>query len=124
MVRRRPPRLLPDRRALIQDEVKAGKHEVMARWGVTYTVFLTEMPYKKIAAIKWVRTFTTLGLKEAKDLVESIDAFKRIPDCGCCDATYDGEVPILVDLDSDELDKALKHASEEGFRNSIRYERM
>ena len=36
-----------------------------------FTVFLTSAGDKKINVIKEVRAFTTLGLKEAKDLVEA-----------------------------------------------------
>ena len=36
-----------------------------------FTVFLTAVGDKKINVIKEVRTFTGLGLKEAKDLVEA-----------------------------------------------------
>ena len=35
-----------------------------------FTVFLAAAGDKKINVIKEIRTFTTLGLKEAKDLVE------------------------------------------------------
>jgi len=36
-----------------------------------FTIMLTSAGDKKINVIKEIRTFTTLGLKEAKDLVES-----------------------------------------------------
>ena len=36
-----------------------------------FTIILTSAGDKKISVIKEIRTFTTLGLKEAKDLVES-----------------------------------------------------
>ena len=36
-----------------------------------FTVFLTSAGDKKINVIKEIRTFTNLGLKEAKDLVEA-----------------------------------------------------
>jgi len=36
-----------------------------------FTIMLTSPGDKKINVIKEIRTFTTLGLKEAKDLVES-----------------------------------------------------
>ena len=36
-----------------------------------FTIMLTSVGDKKINVIKEIRTFTTLGLKEAKDLVES-----------------------------------------------------
>ena len=36
-----------------------------------FTIMLTSIGDKKINVIKEIRTFTTLGLKEAKDLVES-----------------------------------------------------
>jgi large subunit ribosomal protein L7/L12 len=36
-----------------------------------FTIFLTSAGDKKINVIKEIRTFTTLGLKEAKDLVEA-----------------------------------------------------
>jgi len=36
-----------------------------------FTIMLTSAGDKKISVIKEIRTFTTLGLKEAKDLVES-----------------------------------------------------
>ena len=35
-----------------------------------FTIILTSAGDKKISVIKEIRTFTTLGLKEAKDLVE------------------------------------------------------
>ena len=35
-----------------------------------FTIMLTSAGDKKISVIKEIRTFTTLGLKEAKDLVE------------------------------------------------------
>ena len=41
-----------------------------------FTIMLTSAGDKKINVIKEIRTFTTLGLKEAKDLVE--DAPKEI----------------------------------------------
>ena len=41
-----------------------------------FTIMLTSFGDKKINVIKEIRTFTTLGLKEAKDLVE--DAPKEI----------------------------------------------
>ena len=37
-----------------------------------FTVVLTAVGDKKINVIKEIRTFTTLGLKEAKDLVEGV----------------------------------------------------
>jgi|SRR5215472_4712487 large subunit ribosomal protein L7/L12 len=37
-----------------------------------YTVVLVDAGYKKIEVIKEVRAITGLGLKEAKDLVESV----------------------------------------------------
>ena len=39
-----------------------------------FDVMLTSFGYKKVAVIKAVRTITGLGLKEAKDLVESAPA--------------------------------------------------
>ena len=36
-----------------------------------FTIMLTSVGDKKINVIKEIRTFTTLGLKEAKDLVEA-----------------------------------------------------
>jgi large subunit ribosomal protein L7/L12 len=36
-----------------------------------FTIILTSVGDKKINVIKEIRTFTTLGLKEAKDLVEA-----------------------------------------------------
>ena len=36
-----------------------------------FTIILTSAGDKKISVIKEIRTFTTLGLKEAKDLVEA-----------------------------------------------------
>jgi len=41
-----------------------------------FTIMLTSAGDKKINVIKEIRTFTTLGLKEAKDLVE--DAPKQV----------------------------------------------
>ena len=37
-----------------------------------FTIMLTSTGDKKINVIKEIRTFTTLGLKEAKDLVEGV----------------------------------------------------
>ena len=37
-----------------------------------FTIILTSAGDKKINVIKEIRTFTTLGLKEAKDLVEGV----------------------------------------------------
>ena len=37
-----------------------------------FTIMLTSAGDKKINVIKEIRTFTTLGLKEAKDLVEDV----------------------------------------------------
>ena len=48
----------------------AGDGEAVAEEKTDFDVVLTEAGSNKIAVIKEVRTITTLGLKEAKDLVE------------------------------------------------------
>jgi len=51
----------------------AGAGESAVEEATDFQVILTEVPAdKKIAAIKLVRAATGLGLKEAKDLVESV----------------------------------------------------
>ena len=49
----------------------AGAAEAEAEEKTEFTVMLTEVGAKKINVIKVVREVTSLGLKEAKDLVES-----------------------------------------------------
>ena len=49
----------------------AGATAPAAEGKTEFTIFLTSAGDKKINVIKEVRTFTGLGLKEAKDLVES-----------------------------------------------------
>ena len=49
----------------------AGAAEAEAEEQTEFTVTLTEVGAKKINVIKVVREVTSLGLKEAKDLVES-----------------------------------------------------
>jgi len=49
----------------------AGSAETAAEEQTEFEVVLTEIGSNKIAVIKEVRTITGLGLKEAKDLVES-----------------------------------------------------
>ena len=48
----------------------AGSEETAAEEKTDFDVILTEVGSNKIAVIKEVRTITSLGLKEAKDLVE------------------------------------------------------
>ena len=48
----------------------AGGEETAAEEKTDFDVILTEVGSNKIAVIKEVRTITSLGLKEAKDLVE------------------------------------------------------
>ena len=48
----------------------AGGEETAAEEKTDFDVILTEIGSNKIAVIKEVRTITSLGLKEAKDLVE------------------------------------------------------
>ena len=48
----------------------AGSEETAAEEKTDFDVILTEIGSNKIAVIKEVRTITSLGLKEAKDLVE------------------------------------------------------
>ena len=48
----------------------AGADEAAAEEQSEFTIILTSAGDKKINVIKEIRTFTTLGLKEAKDLVE------------------------------------------------------
>ena len=48
----------------------AAGEETSAEEKTDFDVILTEVGSNKIAVIKEVRTITTLGLKEAKDLVE------------------------------------------------------
>ena len=48
----------------------AAVGEAVAEEKTDFDVVLTEMGSNKIAVIKEVRTITSLGLKEAKDLVE------------------------------------------------------
>ena len=47
-----------------------GESETAAEEKTEFTIFLTAVGDKKINVIKEVRSFTGLGLKEAKDLVE------------------------------------------------------
>ena len=47
-----------------------GESEAAAEEKTEFTIFLTAVGDKKINVIKEVRSFTGLGLKEAKDLVE------------------------------------------------------
>ena len=49
----------------------AGATAPAAEEKTEFTIFLTSAGDKKINVIKEVRTFTGLGLKEAKDLVEA-----------------------------------------------------
>ena len=49
----------------------SGEAAVPAEEQSEFTIMLTSAGDKKINVIKEIRTFTTLGLKEAKDLVES-----------------------------------------------------
>ena len=49
----------------------AGGSETVAEEKSEFDLVLTEIGSNKIAVIKEVRTITALGLKEAKDLVES-----------------------------------------------------
>ena len=48
----------------------SGGAEAAAEEQSEFTIILTSTGDKKINVIKEIRTFTTLGLKEAKDLVE------------------------------------------------------
>ena len=48
----------------------AGGEETVAEEKTEFDVILTEVGSNKIAVIKEARTITSLGLKEAKDLVE------------------------------------------------------
>ncbi len=48
----------------------AGSEETAAEEKTDFDVILTEVGSNKIAVIKEVRTISSLGLKEAKDLVE------------------------------------------------------
>ena len=52
----------------------AGAGEAAAEEQTEFTVMLTSIGEKKINVIKAVREVTSLGLKEAKDLVESAPA--------------------------------------------------
>ena len=49
----------------------AGGAAAQAEEQSEFTIMLTSAGDKKINVIKEIRTFTTLGLKEAKDLVEA-----------------------------------------------------
>ena len=49
----------------------SGEGAVPAEEKSEFTIMLTSAGDKKINVIKEIRTFTTLGLKEAKDLVEA-----------------------------------------------------
>ena len=49
----------------------AGTPETKAEEQTEFTIFLSSIGSKKINVIKEVRALTSLGLKEAKDLVES-----------------------------------------------------
>jgi large subunit ribosomal protein L7/L12 len=49
----------------------SGGAEAAAEEQSEFTIILTSAGDKKINVIKEIRTFTTLGLKEAKDLVEA-----------------------------------------------------
>jgi large subunit ribosomal protein L7/L12 len=55
----------------------AGAAPAEAEEQTEFTVMLTEIGAKKINVIKVVREVTSLGLKEAKDLVESAPAAVR-----------------------------------------------
>lgn len=52
-------------------QAAAGAPQAAAEEKSTFTVVLTEVGANKIQVIKEIRTVTTLGLKEAKDLVDS-----------------------------------------------------
>ena len=59
----------------------AAEAGVVAEEKTEFNVVLTSFGDKKVAVIKAVRTITSLGLKEAKDLVESAPApiKERVP---------------------------------------------
>ncbi len=52
-------------------QAAAGAPQAAAEEKSTFTVVLAEVGANKIQVIKEIRTVTTLGLKEAKDLVDS-----------------------------------------------------
>ena len=54
----------------VASPVATGGSEAAAEEKTDFDVILAEMGSNKIAVIKEVRTITSLGLKEAKDLVE------------------------------------------------------
>ena len=75
LFRRMTLRTLRDGGAFFHSEEQGGR--------AVYDVFLTRIGDSKIGLIKQVRELTTLGLKEAKELVESVT-----PDRGTLIKTY------------------------------------
>ena len=78
-------KIIEDLSKLTVVEAAELSKQLEEKWGVTaatavaaapaeeqseFTIMLTSAGDKKINVIKEIRTFTTLGLKEAKDLVE------------------------------------------------------
>ena len=56
---------------VVASSPQASQQQAAAEEKTTCTVILSSVGDKKIQVIKEIRSFTTLGLKEAKDLVES-----------------------------------------------------
>ena len=67
-----------------------------------FTVVLTEIGAKKINVIKEIRTLTNLGLKEAKDLVESAPA------------------DVKIDVQKDEAEKMKKQLEDVGAKVELK----
>ena len=74
----------------------AGAGEAEAEEKTSFDVILKDVGDKKIQVIKAVRALTSLGLKEAKELVESAPK------------------PVKEDVPKEEADEALKQLTEAG----------
>jgi len=71
-----------------------GGGEAVAEEKDTFTVVMTSFGEKKINVIKEVRAITSLGLKEAKDLVEAVPSDIKV------DATKDEANEVKVKLEA------------------------
>ena len=81
---------------------------VMGLTCAKYSIVFETHPSNKIKAIKWLREYSTLGLKEAKEKVEECGDW-----CKECDEYHsNGDIVMLCGLNKTKLDAATKELRE------------